>query len=138
MVCNAGLSTGLDQTALVSEFSKYGDIIDVCLLRDKSYCFVVCADEINARKIYENTHAKSRLGQNDTVIYLTYSTEGMLRTNLHKLFFLKVIVFEFSAHEKLQRPESTEYTARSCNYRKFYNTVRRRRINQFNRMEIVG
>lgn len=77
VICNAGLSTGLDQTALVSEFSQFGALNDVCLLRDKSYCFVICADEINSREIYNATHAKSRLGQNDTVIYLTYCIEGL-------------------------------------------------------------
>lgn len=76
MICNAGLSTGLDQTALVSEFSKFGDISNVILLRNKSYCFVICADKITAQKIYKKCHALSRLGQNDTVIYLTYCTEG--------------------------------------------------------------
>lgn len=77
VICNAGLSTGLDQTALVSEFSKFGALSDVCLLRDKSYCFVICADDTNAKQIYEGTHAKSLLGQNETVIYLTYCTEGL-------------------------------------------------------------
>lgn len=76
MVCNAGLSTGLDQTALVHEFSKFGAVANVHLLRNKSYCFVVCADKDSAIKIYDGTHAISRLGQNDTCIYLTFCTEG--------------------------------------------------------------
>lgn len=76
VICNAGLSTGLDQTVLVSELTKYGTLANVCLLRDKSYCFVVCADKDSAIKIYDRTHAKSRLGQNDTIIYLTYCIEG--------------------------------------------------------------
>lgn len=76
VVCNAGLSTGLDQTVLVAELSKFGAISDVCMLREKSYCFAVCVDQTNAQRIYEGVHGKSRLGQNDTVIYLSYCTEG--------------------------------------------------------------
>lgn len=76
MVCNAGLSTGLDQLAIVSEFSKYGDVSNVCLLRGKSYCFVVCSNETSAVNIFNATHAKSCLGQNQTVIYLSYCTKG--------------------------------------------------------------
>lgn len=77
MICNAGLSTGLDQTVLVAELSKFGALSDVCMLRDKSYCFVVCSDELNAENIYRGAHGKNRLGQNDTVIYLSYCTTGL-------------------------------------------------------------
>lgn len=38
----------------------------------KSYCFVICTDELEATNIYNKTHGKSHLGQNDTVIYLSY------------------------------------------------------------------
>lgn len=73
VVCNAGLSTGLEREALIAEF---GDVHDVHMLRNKSYCFVVCADVSAAVKIYSEAHAKCRLGQNDTVIYLSYCETG--------------------------------------------------------------
>lgn len=77
-ICNAGLSTGLDQTSLVSEFTKYGTLSNICLLPGKSYCFVVCADETSAVNIFNGTHGKSLLGQNETVIYLSYCDKGNL------------------------------------------------------------
>lgn len=46
------------------------------MMPGKSYCFAVCTDEASAVNIYNETHGKSRLGQNDTVIYLSYCENG--------------------------------------------------------------
>lgn len=51
---------------------KFGTLSNVCMMPGKSYCFVICIDELNAVNIYNETHGKCHLGQNDTVIYLTY------------------------------------------------------------------
>lgn len=42
------------------------------MLPGKSYCFVICSDTLNAVNIYNETHGKCLLGQNETVIYLSY------------------------------------------------------------------
>lgn len=76
VVCNAGLSTGLQQEVLLDEFSRFGAVLEVVMLRDKSYCFVKCGSESCAIAIYDSVHGRSRLSQNGGVIYLSYSTAG--------------------------------------------------------------
>lgn len=117
VICNAGLSTGLDQTALVSELTKFGSVSNVCLLRNKSYCFVVCADVINAQTIYRKCHAISRLGQNDTVIYLTYCIEGMFcsaKKMKRKLWKSEFIFFQFTL--QFYSPWKTDFFCQSVQY----------------------
>lgn len=76
VVCNAGLTTGLDQGTLVTQLSKFGKVVDIRMLPGKSYCFVVCATESEAEQIYRGAHAKSPLGQNESPVYLTYCDCG--------------------------------------------------------------
>lgn len=75
-MCNAGLTTGLDETALLTELMKFGSILDIRLLPRKSYCFVVCCNETEAANIYRGVHARAPLGQHGSPIYLTYCDMG--------------------------------------------------------------
>lgn len=76
VICNAGLSTGLKLETLLEELSKYGSVTDVVMLRDKSYCFVKCESVADAEMIYQMVHGKSKLAQNNGILYLSYSAKG--------------------------------------------------------------
>lgn len=80
-VCNAGLSTGLQQEQLLSEIAHFGAISDIVMLKGKSYCFVRCASVESAISIYSNAHGKSTLGQSNGPLYLSYCDEGTFALN---------------------------------------------------------
>lgn len=76
-VCNAGLSSGLQQEDLLDEFVKYGSVEQIFMIKGKSYCFVKCFDEQQAQQIFDTIHGKSKLAQNDGVLYLSFCQNGM-------------------------------------------------------------
>lgn len=66
----------MQQETLLKELSQYGSVLDIILLRYKSYCFVKCENTNSAINIYDNVNGKSPLGQYDGVLYLTYCDQG--------------------------------------------------------------
>lgn len=92
VICNAGFSTGLKLETLLEELSKYGTIIDVVMLREKSYCFVKCKDIVDAETIYNNVNGRSKLAQNDGVVYLSYCLKGMHKHLTHQNNAYKLII----------------------------------------------
>lgn len=80
VICNAGLSTGLAMDQLLDEINRVGgSVADVIMVPGKSYCFVRCAERELSRQVYEGLHGKSKLGQNDGVLYLSYCNDGNVR-----------------------------------------------------------
>lgn len=45
------------------------------MLPNKSYCFINCYNEDDAKNIFDNMHGHAKLGQNETIIYLSYIKE---------------------------------------------------------------
>lgn len=91
VVCNAGLSTGLQQEALLAEFATFGDVENIIMVRGKSYCFVKCIDQENATTIYNATHGKCRLGQNGGVLYLSFCAGGNFVNCLYWAYWAYVL-----------------------------------------------
>ncbi|XP_055384619.1 alkylated DNA repair protein alkB homolog 8 [Condylostylus longicornis] len=71
-ICNAGLSTGLEEEVLLKEAACYGSIHCLKMLPLKSYCFLKCADLKSSQNIFNNMHARSNLGQSGALLYLSY------------------------------------------------------------------
>lgn len=71
-ILNAGLSTGLTEECVLKAIEPYGQIVELMMVPNKSYCFLKCASEQDAIKIYSNMHSISTIGQNNTVVYLSY------------------------------------------------------------------
>lgn len=77
VICNAGLSTGLQMDQLLEEINRIGRCVtDVIMVPGKSYCFARCSTVDESRLIYEGLHGKCSLGQNDGVLYLSYCADG--------------------------------------------------------------
>ncbi|KAG4078399.1 hypothetical protein HA402_013110 [Bradysia odoriphaga] len=72
VVCNAGLSTGLKNDALLMEAAKFGTVLQIILLPGKSYSFMKCKTIDDSISIYNGMNARSTLGQNGSVLYLLY------------------------------------------------------------------
>lgn len=71
-ICNAGLSTGIVEQALMEEVLKYGRAGEIVMIANKSYCFLKFADRTDAESVFEGMNGKSKLGQNGCVIYMSY------------------------------------------------------------------
>lgn len=76
VVCNAGLSTGLQQESLLEEVSGFGVATEIIMIPGKSYCFIRCLNVANAQNIYTGLHGRAKLAQNHCVLYLSYATDG--------------------------------------------------------------
>ncbi|XP_065369880.1 alkylated DNA repair protein alkB homolog 8 [Calliphora vicina] len=72
---NAGLSTGLTEELVLETAEKYGHIKRLLMLPSKSYCFLECADVSDAVSIVNNMHGLATIGQNQSVVYLSYFKE---------------------------------------------------------------
>lgn len=88
-VCNAGLSSGLQQEDLLDEFVKYGSVEQIIMMKGKSYCFVKCVNEHQAQMIFDAIHGKSKLGQNDGVLYLSFCQDGLFYINIWRWLCLQ-------------------------------------------------
>uniref|UniRef100_A0A182KIK7 Fe2OG dioxygenase domain-containing protein n=1 Tax=Anopheles christyi TaxID=43041 RepID=A0A182KIK7_9DIPT len=71
-ICNAGLSTGLQQEALLKEALQYGTIQHVLFPPGKSYCFLQCSSNSEARAIYAALNGICTLGQDGAVLLLAF------------------------------------------------------------------
>lgn len=71
-ILNAGLSTGLTDEAILSEANRYGEVQQLLMLPGKSYAFLICPGDVHAESIFFGMHNKSKLGQNDAVLFLSY------------------------------------------------------------------
>lgn len=74
-ILNAGLSTGLTEELVLETAEKYGQIKRLLMLPNKSYCFLECAHISDAVSIVDNMHGIAQIGQNNTVVYLSYFLE---------------------------------------------------------------
>lgn len=71
-ICNAGLSTGLTEDAVIQETQKHGQVSKLIMIPNKSYCFLGFENIQEASNIFQSMHGKAELGQNSTVIYMSY------------------------------------------------------------------
>ena len=70
-VCNAGLVTGCSSWELFNVFSKYGSMLQIILIPQKSYSFVVFDTEECAKLAFDTVHGK--VGLNDKgPLYLAF------------------------------------------------------------------
>ena len=70
-VCNAGLVTGCSSWELFNIFSKYGPLLQIILIPQKSYSFVVFDTEDCAKIAFDSIHGK--VGLNDKgPLYLAF------------------------------------------------------------------
>ncbi|XP_037827889.1 alkylated DNA repair protein alkB homolog 8 [Lucilia sericata] len=74
-ILNAGLSTGLTEELVLETAEKYGQIKRLLMLPSKSYCFLECANVSDAVSIVNNMHGLAQIGQNQSVVYLSYFVE---------------------------------------------------------------
>lgn len=73
MVCNAGLVSGIDREKIINIFSQYSSVRRVVMIPRKSYCFVQCVDEINARRALDAISGKLFLPELNGPLYLLYA-----------------------------------------------------------------
>lgn len=79
VICNAGLSTGLQMDQLLEEINRVGSsVAEVIMVPGKSYCFARCSSSDQARQVYDGLHGQSKLGQHDGVLYLSYCDDGKI------------------------------------------------------------
>ncbi|XP_040169099.1 alkylated DNA repair protein alkB homolog 8 [Anopheles arabiensis] len=71
-ICNAGLSTGLQQEALLKEALQHGTIQQVVFPPGKSYCFLQCSSITEAHAIYTALNGLCTLGQDGAVLLLAF------------------------------------------------------------------
>lgn len=131
-VCNAGLSSGLQQETLLAECCAHGDVRDIIMVQGKSYCFIQCADVTHAQTIYNALHGQAHLAQNGGIVYLSYCDTGMYGNMggsfnsvcLSRMFFILFVVLKCrkaTAHGRVHcRQASSSYrtlshpTRRAC------------------------
>lgn len=58
------------------EAMQFGTVQQIILLPGKSYSFIKCKTIDDASMIYDGMNAKSKLGQNGSVLYLLYCDTG--------------------------------------------------------------
>ncbi|KFB50078.1 AGAP011900-PA-like protein [Anopheles sinensis] len=75
VVCNAGLSTGLEQEALLRETLQYGNVQQVCFPPGKSYCYLHFSLTESAQAAYEALNGQCPLGQDGAVLLLAFCRE---------------------------------------------------------------
>lgn len=73
MVCNAGLVSGIDREKIINVFSQYSSVRRVLMIPQKSYCFVQCVDEINARRALDAISGKVFFPELNGPLYLLYA-----------------------------------------------------------------
>uniref|UniRef100_A0A182QSX5 Fe2OG dioxygenase domain-containing protein n=1 Tax=Anopheles farauti TaxID=69004 RepID=A0A182QSX5_9DIPT len=81
VICNAGLSTGLQQEALLKEALTHGPVSWVLLPPGKSYSFLQCASKQSAEAIYTALHGICTLGQDGAVLLLAFCLELPLQAH---------------------------------------------------------
>lgn len=74
-ICNAGLSSGLQQEVLIDEVNKISPIEDIIMIPGKSYCFLKFFNLEDSINVFTAMHGKSKLGQNGVPLYLSYSVD---------------------------------------------------------------
>lgn len=67
----------------MEELSRFGSVLDIVLLRNKSYCFVKCLNTTHAVAIYEGVHGKSPLAQHAGALYLSFCENGKCVRRVH-------------------------------------------------------
>uniref|UniRef100_A0A7M4YGI1 Fe2OG dioxygenase domain-containing protein n=1 Tax=Anopheles funestus TaxID=62324 RepID=A0A7M4YGI1_ANOFN len=72
VICNAGLATGLQQEALLTEALQHGPIRKVRFPPGKSYSFVQCTSKASAEAMYTALNGVSTLGQDGAVLLLAF------------------------------------------------------------------
>uniref|UniRef100_A0A182Y9F9 Fe2OG dioxygenase domain-containing protein n=1 Tax=Anopheles stephensi TaxID=30069 RepID=A0A182Y9F9_ANOST len=72
VICNAGLSTGLQQEALLAEALPHGPIQQVRFPPGKSYCFLHCTSKASAHAVYMALNGVCTLGQDGAVLLLAF------------------------------------------------------------------
>lgn len=96
VICNAGLSTGLQMDQLLDEIHRHdASVLDVIMVPGKSYCFARCSDIDESRRVYERLHGRSRLGQNDGVLYLSYCSDGKTMEDVLKEYVFQLNEYRF-------------------------------------------
>uniref|UniRef100_A0A182N2V9 Fe2OG dioxygenase domain-containing protein n=1 Tax=Anopheles dirus TaxID=7168 RepID=A0A182N2V9_9DIPT len=75
VICNAGLSTGLQQEALLKEAITHGPVRQVLLPPGKSYCFLQCESKFAAEAVYAALNGICALGQDGAVLLLAFCAE---------------------------------------------------------------
>lgn len=51
-------------------------IFDVVMIPGKSYCFIRCTSTELSQLVYAELHGRTKLAQNDGVLYCSYSVDG--------------------------------------------------------------
>lgn len=82
---------------MLEEVSKYGEVCDIQMIPNKSYCFLKLSSLEDSRKVYENINGIAGLGQNGSPLILSYVTSIPKVNNLwdHKLPAGLVLIEDF-------------------------------------------
>ncbi|XP_019539800.2 alkylated DNA repair protein alkB homolog 8 [Aedes albopictus] len=76
VICNAGLSTGLQQEVLLGEILQHGTtpptVEDVVFPAGKSYCYLRFGSTEEAKTVYEGMNGIATLGQDGCVLLMAY------------------------------------------------------------------
>lgn len=84
LICNAGLSTGLDKEMLQNIVSPVISNCEFIMPLERTYCFIKCSLEIDAIQLYNKIHGCFKLDGQNTPLYLTY-TESVPDLNKNTL-----------------------------------------------------
>lgn len=73
VICNAGLSTGLQQEVLLDEILRHGTTVeDIVFPAGKSYCYLRFGSVQESKTTYEAMNGISALGQDGCVLLMAY------------------------------------------------------------------
>ncbi|KAI4488319.1 hypothetical protein M0804_005167 [Polistes exclamans] len=84
LICNAGLSTGLDKEMLQNIVSPVISNCEFIMPLGRTYCFIKCSLETDAIQLYNKIHGHFKLDGQNTPLYLTY-TESVPDLNKNTL-----------------------------------------------------
>ncbi|XP_065080263.1 alkylated DNA repair protein alkB homolog 8 [Ochlerotatus camptorhynchus] len=74
VICNAGLSTGLQQEVLLEEVLRYGStsVEDIAFPTGKSYCYLRFESAQASQAVYDSMNGIATLGQDGCVLLMSY------------------------------------------------------------------
>lgn len=71
-ILNSGLSNEINIEAVIEEVLKYAQLEDLAMLPNKSYCFLIFSEEIQAALALNSMNAIAKLGQNGSPLIMSF------------------------------------------------------------------
>ena len=72
IICNSGHVTGASYESLAELFAPYGDLEDIVLVPEKSFCFIKYLNVETALKAYEDCNGQKSLKDVKIPIYISF------------------------------------------------------------------